>query len=47
MVVYQSAFVLLPMSITGPWYSEKSLQVLEVSQALNRGKRVVGSLLLV
>jgi len=23
MVVYQPAFVLLPMSITGPWYSEK------------------------
>ena len=31
------------MSITGPWYSEKSLQVLEeVSQALSRSKRVVG-----
>ena len=41
MVVYQSALVLLPVSITGPWYSEKSLQVLEeVSQALSRSKRV-------
>ena len=43
MVVYQPAFVLLPVSITGPWYSEKSLQILEeVSQALSRSKRVVG-----
>ena len=43
MVVYQPAFVLLPVNITGPWYSEKSLQVLkEVSQALSRSKRVVG-----
>ena len=41
-VVYQPAFVLLPVSITGPWYSERSLQVLEeVSQALSRSKRVV------
>ena len=30
MVVYQSTFVLLlPVSITGPWYSERSLQVME------------------
>lgn len=43
MVVYQSAFVLLPMSIPGPWYSEKDLQVLqEVSLVLSRSKRVVG-----
>ena len=43
MVVYQPAFVLLPVSITGHWYSEKGLQVLEeVSQALSRSKRVVG-----
>ena len=43
MVVYQPVFVLLSVSITGPWYSEKSLQVLEeVSQALSRSKRVVG-----
>ena len=43
MVVYQPAFVLLPVNITGPWYFEKSLQVLkEVSQALSRSKRVVG-----
>jgi hypothetical protein len=42
MVVYQSALVLLPVSITGPWYSEESLQILEeVSQALNKSKRVV------
>ena len=42
MVVYQPAFVLLPVSITGHWYSEKGLQVLEeVSQALSRSKRVV------
>lgn len=25
MVVYQPAFVLLPVSMTGPWYSEKKL----------------------
>jgi len=43
MVLCQLAFVLLPMSITGPWYSEKSLQILEeVSQALRRSKRAVG-----
>ena len=29
MVVYQPAFVLLPVNITGPWYSERILQVLE------------------
>lgn len=29
MVVYQPAFVLLPVSITRPWYSEKDLQMLE------------------
>ena len=40
-VFYQPVFVLLPVNITGPWYSEKSLQVLEeVSQALSRSKRV-------
>jgi hypothetical protein len=43
MVVYQPAFVLLPVSITGHWYSEKGLQVLEeVSEGLSRSKRVVG-----
>jgi Ca2+/H+ antiporter len=43
MVVYQSAFVLLLVSITEPWYSEKDLQILEeVSQTLSRSKRVVG-----
>lgn len=43
MVVYQPAFVLLPVSMTGPWYSEKSLQILEeVCQALSRSKRVAG-----
>ena len=46
MVVCQPAFVLLPVSITGPWYSEKSFQVLEeVSQALSRSKRIVGSMI--
>jgi hypothetical protein len=40
MVAYQPAFVLLPMNITGPWYSEKTLQILgEVRQALSRSKR--------
>ena len=33
MVVYQPAFVLLPVSITGPWYSERNLQVLEEEMA--------------
>jgi hypothetical protein len=44
MVVYQSTFVLLlPVSITGPWYSEKDLQTLEeASHTLSRSKRVVG-----
>jgi Na+/H+ antiporter NhaC len=43
MVVYKPAFVLLHVNITGPWNSEKSLQVLEeVSQALSRSKKVVG-----
>jgi hypothetical protein len=28
-VVYQLAFVLLPVNNTGPWYSERILQVLE------------------
>jgi hypothetical protein len=43
MVVYRPDFVLLPVSITGPWHSEKSLHVLEeLSQALSRSKRVVG-----
>ena len=41
-VFYQPVFVLLPVDITRPWYSEKSLQVLErVSQTLSRSKRVV------
>jgi len=36
-------FVLLPVSITGPWYSAKSLQILEkVSQSLSRSRRVAG-----
>ena len=31
------------MNITGPWYSEESLQILEeVSQALSRSTRAVG-----
>jgi hypothetical protein len=43
MVVYQPTFVLLSVSITGPWHSEKSLQILEeVSGVLIRSKRVVG-----
>ena len=43
MVVYQPAFVLLPVSMTRPWYSEKILQVVdELSQALSRSKKVVG-----
>jgi Ca2+/H+ antiporter len=43
MVVYQAAFVLLHVSIIGPWYSEKILQILEkVSQVLSRSKRIVG-----
>ena len=43
MVVYQPVFVLLSVSITGPWYSEKILQILEkVSQVLSRSKRAVG-----
>ena len=43
MVVYQLSFVLLTLSITGPWYSGKSLHILEkVSQALSRSKRAVG-----
>jgi hypothetical protein len=29
MVIYQPAFVLLSVIITGPWYSERSLQVME------------------
>jgi hypothetical protein len=43
-VVYQPAFVLLPVNSIGPWYSEKkkSFQELEeVSQALSRSKRVM------
>jgi hypothetical protein len=43
MVVY-----LLPVNIAGPWYSEKSFQVLEeVSQALSRSKRAVGLIVVV
>ena len=43
MVVYQPAFVLLPVNITGPWYSGKSLQVPEeVGQALSISTRAVG-----
>ena len=42
MMIYQPAFVLLPVSITGFWYSEKDLQILEVSQTLSRSKGVVG-----
>ena len=43
MVVYQSAFVLLPVSMTWPWCSEKRLQILkEASQALSRSNRIVG-----
>jgi hypothetical protein len=42
MVVYPPVFVSLSVTITGLWYSEKILQVLErMSQALNRSKRVV------
>jgi hypothetical protein len=41
-VAYQPVFVLLFVSITGPWYFEKDLQILEeVSQTLSRSKRVV------
>jgi len=43
MVVYQKAFLLLSVSITGLLCFEKSLQILEeLSQALSRSKRVVG-----
>ena len=47
MVVYQPAFVLLPVNISGPCYSgkkkKKSLGVLEeVSKVLSRSKRAVG-----
>jgi hypothetical protein len=38
-VFYQPVFVLLPVNITGSWYSEISLQVLEeVFQALSRAR---------
>ena len=34
MVAYQPAFALLPVSMTGPWYSEKkSTQILEGAEA--------------
>ena len=33
MVVCQSAFVLWPVSIVRPWYSEKDLQILEKNES--------------
>lgn len=43
MVVYQSTFVLLRMSITGPWYSEKKLANAGRSEyGFKQNKRVVG-----
>lgn len=43
MVVYWPACVSLPVSIRGPWYSEKCWQILEeASPALSRSKRAVG-----
>lgn len=42
MMIYQPAFVLLLVSITGLCYSDKALQILELSQALSRSNRMVG-----
>lgn len=45
-VLYQPAFVMIPVNITGPWYDEKSLQVWkEVNIALACTKRFVGLLI--
>ena len=43
MILHQPAFVMLPVNVTGPWYAERGLQVIEeLKNALCRQKRVVG-----
>ena len=43
MILHQPAFVMLSVNVTGPWYADKCLRVLEeLKNALSRQKRVVG-----
>ena len=43
MILHQPAFVMLPVNVTGPWYAERGLQVIEeLKNALCRQKGVVG-----
>lgn len=46
MILKQPSFIMLPVNISGPWYAERSLQVLkEIEYALSRQKRFVGLLI--
>ncbi|XP_039708500.1 endogenous retrovirus group K member 113 Env polyprotein-like [Pteropus medius] len=43
MVLHQSFFVMIPVNITGPWYADRGLQVIEkINNALSRQRRVIG-----
>lgn len=45
-VLHQPAFVMLPVNISEPWYSDKGLQVWEeLSGALSRPRRFIGLLI--
>ncbi|XP_054577310.1 endogenous retrovirus group K member 19 Env polyprotein-like [Eptesicus fuscus] len=44
-VVHQPSFVMVPVNLTGPWYSDKALQVWhEITGALSRPRRFTGLL---
>lgn len=46
LIVIQPSFVFLPTNITGPWYDDKGLAVLQQAQIqLIRGKRFIGLLI--
>lgn len=45
-VLYQPSFVMLPVNISGPWYSERGLQVWkEIEGALTMPRRFIGILI--
>lgn len=43
MLLKQPSFVMLPVNVSGPWYDDKGLQVIEeIKHALSREKRMIG-----
>lgn len=45
LVLYQPAFIMLPVNFSGPWYDDKGVQLwkeVNTALAINRTKRFIG-----